>query len=181
MRVIRVGRHSKARIWLGELSELTYPVVEVLERTLEAGASSLPAVRRAAIEMFLPQGGYVMYGLLGAEVIPQRSGRLVAQVAVSGPAEQQLVWSLAGRIDDVRLGILREYSTSVLDGVSSTEESRSLGSGVVRFDRAAHGAVGSSPWLFQRLSAAVVRLLPLQAESLSDEDVAELLRLSLAW
>jgi hypothetical protein len=179
MRTVRIGRYGKARVWLGELPELTYPVLDVLERTLEAGDSPLSGVRRAAIEMLLPRGGRALYGLLGAELTPRCSGRLVVQVAVSGRTEPQFIRSLAARIDDVRLGIPDEYAVSVLDGVSRTDESRSLGPGMVRFDRAAHGAVGSAQWLFQRLSAAIVRLLAGQPETPSDEGLAELLRLSL--
>jgi hypothetical protein len=170
---------SRTRVWLGELPDLTYPVVDVLERTLEAGASPSPAVRRVAIEALLPHGARASYGLLGAEFTPRHSGQLVVQVAISGRTEQRFVESLASRIDDVRVGMLHEYANSVLDGVSLTTEARLVGPGLVRFDRAAHGAVGSNQWLFQRLSAAIVRLLAGQPESPSDEDLAELLRLSL--
>ena len=178
IRTARVDLHGQARVWLDELPEPAFPVVDIIDRTLGAGSSSISSVRRAGVEVLLPRGAHAFYGLLGAEFTPRSSGPLEIQVAISGTPELQLDRSLAVRSDDVRLGLPRQYSTSVLDGVSTTHETHRLGPGVVRFVRAAHGAVGSSRWLFERLAGVVVSLLASQTEMLSDEDLSELLRQS---
>ncbi|WP_449420679.1 hypothetical protein [Phormidium nigroviride] len=56
--VLNLSRYRKARIWLGTLPELNYPVVKVLSRTKkDAKKIDISEVRRTAIEMFIPTGG----------------------------------------------------------------------------------------------------------------------------
>lgn len=67
--VLNLSGYRKARIWLGEVPELNYPVVEVLSRTKEAQKFDISEVRRTAVEMLIPTGGCFIYGLLEAELL----------------------------------------------------------------------------------------------------------------
>lgn len=162
---LNLSHHRKARIWLGELPDLSYPVLEVLERQQDAKVSTIAEIRYAAVEMFAPKGVRALYGLLGAKFTPDNLERLLVQVAFCEDTTKQVEWSLAAKVDKIYVGLTCEYAPSVLDGALRAAET--LGSGVLRFECAAHGAVGSSPKIFRQLATLAVQLLTVRAESLS--------------
>jgi hypothetical protein len=47
--VLNLSGYRKARIWLGELPELNYPIVKVLSLTKDAKKVDISEVRRTAI------------------------------------------------------------------------------------------------------------------------------------
>jgi hypothetical protein len=51
----------------------------------------------------------------------------------------------------------------------------SLGSGVLRFDKAAHGEIGSSNKFFRKIAATVVQLLMLDKAS-NEKEVTEIVK-----
>ncbi len=178
MITLELSPYRKARVWLGELPDLGYEVKETVEDVIEVGASAVTGVRRAAIELYLYTGPRDLYGLLGATLTPDRSGRLMLQVAASDDDGKPVDWSLASHIDDVRVGLPRQYAESVFDGAAGTHEIRGLGSGVLRFDRAAHGRVGSASIVFRQIAGSLVRLLAAGAESISVEELERYLQSS---
>ncbi len=169
---LNLNRHRKARIWLGELPDIISPTAKFVERPLEGRAPALTQIQRAAIEMIVPSAGRALYGLLGAEFAPNNSGQLLVKVAVSENVGQEIEWSLASSMDKVCSGLPVEYADRVFDGVVSAGEI--LGSGVLLINCAAHGAVGSSPRMFQQLALKLVRLIASQGESVSEEELAVL-------
>lgn len=136
-----------------------------------------PGQRRAAaaVEMIIPSAGRALYGLLGAKFVSDRSGELLVKLAVSENVEAEIDWSLASSIDKVCAGLPVEYADSVLDGV--IHSGKILGSGVLFFNCAAHGEIGSSPQMFRQLALRVVRLIASASmrKSFSEEELAELL------
>jgi hypothetical protein len=54
--VLNLSGYRKARIWLGALPELNYPVVKVLSQSKDVKKVDISEVRRTAIEMFIPTG-----------------------------------------------------------------------------------------------------------------------------
>ncbi len=145
-----------------------------MEIVIRVTASRVTTVQRAAMEIFLPHGGFAGYGLLGAEFVPDHSQYLTIQVATGATSVRQVNWALAALVDDVRVGLPDEYADAVLKGAGGQEL---LSGGVLRFAWAAHGMVGSSPMIFLRLATAVVRLISQNATLLSDEELAALLQL----
>lgn len=133
----------------------------------------------AAVEMIIPSAGRALYGLLGAEFVSDRSNKLLVKVAVSEAVsedvEAEIDWSLASSIDKVCAGLPVEYADSVFDGVVHAGEI--LGSGVLFFNCAAHGEIGSSPQMFRQLALKVVRLIAAASvkESLSEKELISLL------
>jgi hypothetical protein len=127
------------------------------------------------VELFIHKGGYCPYGLLGGEFVPEDTRLFRLQVVVSSDKGRRFDSSLAGSIDEVRFGLPREYSEAVQDGVTSARANLLLGSGLLRFDCAAHGKVGSSPNLFRLLAKVIVRLLCGNAESVTEESLVRLL------
>jgi hypothetical protein len=84
--------------------------------------------------------------------------------------------SLALQPEDVRVGLLDEYANAVLAGVANVAGSVGAPrSALLRFRWAAHGVVGSSPWIFERLSGIVVHLLTLPGDASAERIQALLL------
>lgn len=175
MRVLNLSLHRKARVWLGELPDLPHVDVDVLEYALPAGEPVVTEQRRAAIEVMIPTGARIIYGLLGVEFSAEDTSQLLVQVAVSPNDGEVVPWSIADRSDEVRAGLPHEYVDGVVAGVNAAESPRLLGSGVLRFNCAAHGAVGSSQDVFRRAAMIVVRLLCLDPRSVSEQRLVELL------
>jgi hypothetical protein len=172
MDVFELGVYRKARVWWGELPDLHYDPTEVLQRTLQTSNLLVTEKRSAAIEFYKPAHSF-SYGLLGAGFTPGRLGQFVIQVAISDYNGQPLEWSLAQQIDNVYTGLPAEYAQSVFEGASEAETV--LGSGVLRFDCAAHGLVGSSPVIFRLLSKAIVHLLAAAKKQVAETELRELL------
>jgi hypothetical protein len=172
---LNLDRYKKARVWVGELPKLSYDVLQVEQRRLEAEGSILAEVRCAAVELLIPTGPRSLYGALGAMVTPGACGQLLVQVAIS-PLDGELVASaLTGRMDEVHIGLPQEYAGAVLEGAVNTEEIHLLGPGILRFNHAAHGEVSSAQVIFRRLARTVVRLLCLDTEAVSEEELRKML------
>jgi len=174
MLTLDLGNHRQGRLWLDELPDLHYPPLRVAERTVAVPAGGSRR-QKAAAELLVPMGPRAMYGLLGATHTADGSGSLRVQVVLSGADGKVYPAALAGRLDQVRAGLPEEYGDSVLAGVLSAEALARLGPGVLRIDCAAHGPVGSSPWLFQRLAGVVVLALTAAADVAWEEEVRRLL------
>jgi hypothetical protein len=175
MRSLKWG-FSKARIWLDELPDWYYEGTEIIERQRESAASNQPINKSSAIELFVPIGGRFYYGALAVTFVPVAAGPLVIQVPVLD-SEDILQNALPGsKLDTVNIGLLPEYSNGVFDGILNTVTAQLLGSGTVYISGAAHGAVGSSPWIFEVLSRISVRLLTLEKKEVSDEQLIMLMR-----
>lgn len=118
-----------------------------------------------------------MYGLLGAAFVPAATGHLRVEVAGSEDTGNVFFASLASSLDDVFVGLPREYVESVLDGACSASNIHDLGAGILRFDCAAHGHVGSSQALFRQLGEAVVLLFGIDPDEEARQEISELLQL----
>jgi len=171
---------GKARVWLQELPVCSYSVTQVLERQLPAGTLQVARPLCAAIEAFLHRGGYCPYGLLGAHFVPARSEGLTIRVGISTCEGQTISKTLAGSIDQVRLGLPLEYAESVLQGAASVGSLSLLGSGTLSFDCAAHGEIGSSSHVFERLAALVVQLIQLNVETTPTEYLTAMVQNTIA-
>ena len=165
--VLNLSGYRKARIWLGELPKLNYPILNVLSRTKDEKKVDISEVRRTAIEMLIPTGGCFIYGLLEAEFTPTNLGEFSIKVATSANTGNPVDWSLATSVDEVCAGIPLEYSESVIEGALSVGDI--LGSGILCFEGGAHGAVGSSKHIFRHLATTAVRILVYPFESISEE------------
>jgi hypothetical protein len=176
--MIDVAHHpqGKARVWLGEQPSCSYRAERTL--ALEIPTQTLRNVpqRQAAVEIYYHAGGYFPYGLLGAEYHASRSGQLLVEVLCSDRLDAPWPVSVAGTRDDVHVGLLREYGDGVLDAVFDLEQNTKLGPGLLRFNCAAHGAVGSLKSIFVRLAKTLVSLLNLSESGADEETLAEIIR-----
>lgn len=174
--------HRRARVWSAELPAWCrefkqYPTQLVLSDSVFPTVQTLEGTRLAAVEVFVPRGPKADYGALGAEFIPNSMNSLVVRVPVSAqPRSTPLAESLAGRSDMAWIGLPAEYSRPVLVGALRCGALTLLGSGELTFRCAAHGEVGSSPWVFSKLACVIVQLLAWSEHDATDDEVLALLQ-----
>ena len=176
LKTLHLTRFAKARVCFGASMTGGFEAEDVisgLARQSAAGGPSSNVI--VGLEGLLPYGGYAAYGLLGLEFLPDDLGCLRIEVPYSGVTGA--VWSdaLAGKLDEVRLGLPQVYAPSVLAALSSAAERR-VPSGALRIVDAAHGLVGSSPNFFGKLASAAIELVLLNGIEIPDDRLVSLLR-----
>lgn len=177
MIVLNLTQHRKARVWLAEFPEARVEFEAASERVVETDAMPLDEVRRAGVEILIPRGPRALYGLLGAELRPNRIGELRVRVLTCSGNRRRFKDAIALASDEVYVGLPDEFAAAVIEGVvEQNKRPGGLASGELVFQCAAHGLVGSSPTIFKWLSAVLVRILNLSAENLGEPKLAELLR-----
>ncbi|HEX8475599.1 MAG TPA: hypothetical protein VF666_16340 [Pyrinomonadaceae bacterium] len=175
---LHTTEHLSSRVWLGELPEVGYEPSHTVERVIEGALHGFAGVRRAAVELLKPVGAFSHYGLLGATLKPGTSGIVSVHVMAShtnGEIFSDTIFPYSGR---VRTGLPDEYVNGVLEGVeAASEQTGGLRSGTLVFNRAAHEAVGSNTATFKYLSNVVVRILNLETDAPSEDEITELFKL----
>ena len=120
---------------------------------------------RVVIEVLVPQGAKFMYSLLGADFVKGDQDALHVVAPERSPtAAFPYLGSFAESLDEVMVGTTPELAAGILRGVHDMSRSASLPSGRLVFRCMAHGAVGSSAFVFSELAKSVCRLI--QAEEL---------------
>jgi hypothetical protein len=174
MQTIDLGFHSQARVWLKDSLPFIYPALDIISQDIQTGLACKSETRQAALEIFIPVGPRVCYGLLGAKFIPNPSGKLSVEVRVSTENESIFSSSMAAQVDTVKIGLPEEYSQSVMEGIvnSLTNDAKlieTLGSGVIAIEQAAYGEISSSKKMFRNIAATVIQLRLLDQASCQDE------------
>ena len=174
--ILQLTALAKARVSFDVGLTSGYTSQGVLAAVVEASTTvPLPAcTRMVAVEVVVPRGGRVEYGLLAATYVTSGEGPTRVEVPFSDEAGPVWTESLAARLNEVRIGLPREYASAVLETLSSALPGR-LSPGLLRISESAHGAAGSSRRLFGVLGRAVGELLTL-GEPLPDAVIIERLR-----
>lgn len=161
-----LGRHARARLWTdGELPPLTGWAA--VRRRLPADPRAAGEHRSLAVEVVIPRGGMISYGLLGATYEPVAGDSL--DVAVLPGDWLPFERALAGPPEEVVTGLTTDYAEAVMDGaVAAAGTVTAVPGGSLIFDRAAHGAIGSSVALFRQLAAGITRMTLGGTESWQD-------------
>jgi hypothetical protein len=165
---LNLSRHRRANVWLDEAPPAAYTASSVVTKVVTPNVAIDPARRIAGVEFMFPRGPMPADALLGAELVEANVDGLevivsVNEVGVPFPA------SVAVKSDEVKIGLLSEYADAVISGIAKVAETigapkrRSL-----RFGRAAHGLVGSSPRVFEEVSGIVLQMFILPDASLDN-------------
>lgn len=175
---INLDFNSKACVWIKDSPSIIYPAIDILTKEIQTGLAHQSGIRQAVLELIIPVGPRVCYGLLGTEFIPNDSEKLSLEVRISTENESIFKDSMAGLVDTVRIGLPREYAQSVMEGIISSlnhQVIETLGAGVIRLEQAAHGEISSSQKMFRQMAATTIQLLLLDQVS-SQEDVTEIVK-----
>jgi hypothetical protein len=124
--------------------------------------------RVAGVELRLKPGPS-SYALLGAELSNSNVSGLGVTVSV-GSRESTFTPSLAFKSDDIQTGLPDEYVEAVMAGAVKVANSTGLPTNSTLWFRwAAHGLVGSSPSIFERVGSLVARLLTVPKNASSEQ------------
>src|SRR5712664_4064448 len=113
MRTLSWG-FRKARIWLDELPTWDFHALEVVEQSSNVSKPGSNKSKKCAVEIYVPIGAMAYYGALGATFTPQDMGRVTVQVPISEDKGPLLDASLAGKTDEVHIGLPQEYVGDIL-------------------------------------------------------------------
>jgi hypothetical protein len=172
MQNIKLDHHVQAHVWIDERQQIICPRTETISKELAKGLTKKSPNKRGGLEILMPAGARFFYGLLGAEFIPNDSGSFLLEVLIATNQENIYEQSIASKLDQVRVGLPSEYSQSVIEGAIESLNETTLarfGSGVLTFDQAAHGKVGSSNIFFRHIATTVIQLLMIERSSNTQE------------
>src|SRR5262249_42340971 len=144
--------YSRARIWMDELPNWHYKGTEIIERQIDTSMPNKPIHESSAIELFVPIGARFYNGALAITFVPATTGPLVIQVPTLDSEDILQDTVTSNKLDTLLIGLLPEYANGIFDGILNTATAQLLGSGTLYISGAAHGAVGSSFWMFKVLS-----------------------------
>jgi hypothetical protein len=177
MKALQLTKFAKARVHWQPRPALMFEAEGVL--TGETTASGPPRLKGfVTIEALVPRGARADYGLLGVAFDPGGAGHLRAAVRYCSADGVRWTESLATSIDDVRIGLPKEYSDASLEGILSGLRQPPPGS--LSIAEAAHGLVGSSAAFFRRLGCVAGQLVFLDESEIVADTLAARLRALLA-
>lgn len=161
--LLDLSRYRRARIWDGECPGARYEIGNSLRGEVEASTDQSPP-RRIAVEIVVPKGPMVSYGLLGGEFrpLPGRSTLGIItyyseeRFGVGDPFESPI----AVAPEEPVVGLPLELARAALAGVQDTQmRGVALSPGTLTIDCAAYGVFGSSPAWFRSLASVLTALL----------------------
>jgi hypothetical protein len=154
---VRLGAFARGRLW--EPMELPaasgWPVAD---HVVKADAGAAAEGKSLAVEVAIPRGPVVSYGLLGGTYgrVPDE----LLRMSVLGGGQGEFDGSLAGPPEMVLFGLPSEYVEGISSGfLAGVDRLPVTPGGSLTFDRAAYGRIGSSPLLFRELAVCVTRLV----------------------
>jgi len=153
IRTLTYGKHRKARIWVGELPKAIYSCSEVVEINHLASKKCAYENKSIAIELILPFGPRVMYGMLGAILVPNMNEFLKINLCLTDSKDQKFIDNLSSKYsnDVVYVGLPSEYRKPIVESLMlSLKMSSTIRSGNMKINCAAYGVSGSSPMIFKK-------------------------------
>ncbi len=148
---------AKARVWFRRETP-EFIVSGTVNRKIEGNPTSAARQEYLTLEAYVPRGGFVEYGLLGFHLVRDETNLL--QVNVPYTEDVGRVWfnSLATQVDDVRLGLPREFAMPIHETIAGFT-AYGFPAGKLTIVEAAHGQVGSSAQFLQRVATCALSLM----------------------
>src|SRR6266404_1434720 len=187
MITLSLSRARTARIWLGELPSAIYEGDSTIQAVLEARTASLNSARVVAVEMKQHRGGRMLYGLVGGAMIPNHSSKLSVSVQTSTSIHHPFPNSLMTPANpntgfpqnkDVFTGMLEQYAHGVISGVHrASDQLTSLYAGDLVVNCGAYHIHESAQAFFAHISNIVVRIMNLDEDLPSEEELAGMIEI----
>jgi hypothetical protein len=127
-------------------------------------AGSATALRRSiVVELLIPVGGRVLYGLLGCVASGADDDRVTTSIQIAGGRSPWSEPPLVGRLDEVEPWVDEEYHPGIAHGTAlALADYRAFPQRLV-FSCGAQGRAGSSINMFSRLAFVAVAFLSVPA------------------
>jgi hypothetical protein len=169
---IELGKYRRARLWINDIPEsCRIPSSELAANLVSKERDMDMATRGIALELYIPLGGRLVYGLLGAEFIKNDSDSLSVDLYPSISRFKKYNDALCGAIDDAYVG-LPEFCTKVVrtETQKYLENCTNKPSGKLIYNCSAYSEVGTNQDVFQKLTIIVCRFLFSDCNFLDEED-----------
>ncbi len=169
MMSFELSKHRRARVWVDEVLPCEFAAGDSIQKEIEAAVPCDPVLSTIAVELFVPEGGRFSYGLLGGRFSMSSStpGKVSLIVNVDGKG-LKYPSALSGQLDDVRIGLPREYASAVIESLErEMVEQRVFPAGQLVVSCAAHGLIGSNRGIFRRLAKLLIRAMNLRSDEVS--------------
>lgn len=171
MTILDLGLHRRVKVWREGAAMPGFDAAGARDQIIVTTTHLSAPAGRVVVEAVLPRGPMVMYGALGGTFAPDASTpSLAIRVHHLAPeqADRPYDSELVVQPELAHLGLPPGLVDAVFTGVNEQLIiGPDPGPGQLTFDRATHGAIGSSEEMFRMLARAVVRLL---AEPTDDAD-----------
>lgn len=166
--------HRRANVWLDETPPAEFMASSKLTQLVKPKKIVGFSRRIAAIELCIPRGPFASYAFLGGELVDSNVDGLEVILPVNSIGAP-FAPSLALTADKVKSGMPEEYADAVFTGIERAASSTGIPVGYsLRFRWAAHGMVGSSSSMFEKVTGIIVRLFALSKDA-SEEQIVALL------
>lgn len=159
MTELNLSLHRKARIWTNEFSEVCISPTSSLKRTFmrTVDASSNLRSNHFVVEIIIPAGARIVYGLLGAEYKNSQNNDLLLEIYSSKSKNRSYNDSLSNSLERNFVGLPFTYAESVEKAVTQYFENKInfVPSGKLTFKYAVHGEISSCQDIFEKLSTII--------------------------
>jgi len=173
-----LGGHQKGRLWINDFPEIKIKTIDTIQKTVEGVEDISKCSKSVVLELLLPRNAS-NYALLGVTYTPLNSKKLDIVINVGTADDVVLKDNIAFTSDEVHIGIPAEYALTIIDSAVDTLKDLEFPSGILFFDVAAHGHVGSSKMIFSRVTKMLVKIISKNVLELSESELKELVALEL--
>lgn len=146
----------KANIWVNDFPAIIKEVKG--ELLVEGEAEAITNSKQLVVELFIPRS-HNNYALLGIDFISNNEKKVKIKMSIENQQELKNDSSLALSFDTVTWGILEEYKQGVIDSFNMFLQNRKLPSGIINYNIAAYGEIGSSQTMFKTVNNILLSLL----------------------
>jgi hypothetical protein len=171
----QLSHHRRANVWLDEVPPAGFEASSMLTQIVKPKKKIVGVSRRiAAIELNIPHGPFASYALLGGELVHSDVDHLEVILPVNSIGAP-FTASLALKAEDVKSGMPEEYAGAVFAGIEIAAGSTGIPvRSSLRFRWSAHGLVGSSYSIFEKVAGLVIKLFALPNDA-SEEQISTVL------
>lgn len=137
--------------------------------------------RAIILELFLPRGGRIIYGMLGVNYKSISDKILSIKIPETNNDIKVFDDSLIAPVEQAYIGLPIEYGKAIyLELIQFHKMKRLLLTGELDFCYAAHSEVSSNSWIFQKLTYILIKLLLYDKNIIDRQILIELLNQSQA-
>jgi len=165
---ITLSHHRQVQIWLDEVPPAEFAAKSEVIKLVKPKLAIDTFRSRAGVEICIPHGAYVSYGLLGAELVASNVNGLEVIVAINENV-RAFQTALAPKSEEVIVGLPQEYAAAVLTGIERVlSQVGGPSNASLRVNWAAYGLVGSSQSIFERMGEIILKLLLIPKDAPED-------------
>ncbi|MFY0517977.1 hypothetical protein ACOMCU_09100 [Lysinibacillus sp. UGB7] len=172
-----LGQNKKGKLWVNNLPDLNYEIINRLTTSINIENCMYIKPTSIALELLLSKRDMNNYAFLGMKFTPENIKSLNIRVNTSLDLDEILSDNIAMKSDTIFLGIPNEYAEAIIDTTNKVVREHSLfPCGDLEFFMGAHGEIGSSKFSFSKVTEILLKLLIIEAENKSINQIENLVK-----